>query len=70
MSNLDHYVVMDLGSGTYFGASNTVLIDTRALREDQNEALTSGCDSDISEVGLEAGTYIDELINLSIEDSQ
>lgn len=70
MSNLDYYVVMDLDSGTYFCATNTVLIDTRSLREDQQEALMNGCDSDISEVGFEAGTYLDELISLPIRDKE
>jgi len=68
MSNLDYYVVMDLDSGTYFCAANSVLIDTRSLREDQQEALMNGSDSDISEVGFEAGAYLNELINLSVAD--
>lgn len=70
MSNLDYYIVMDLDSGTYFCAANTVLVDTRSLNEDQQEALMNGSDSDISEVGIEAGTYLEELINLSTENPQ
>ena len=70
MPKLDYYVIMDLDSGTFFCASNTVLVNTRTLREDQNEALLSGNDSNIREVGFEAGTYLDELINLSVEDQE
>lgn len=59
---LDYYAIVDLDSGTFFGASNAVLLDTRVLSEDELDDLNNGTDSDRSNIAEQYGIAIEELV--------
>lgn len=58
--NLDHHIVMDLESGTFCGASGTVILDTRKLTPEELELLNEGSDAERSAIGNAYGYYLDE----------
>jgi hypothetical protein len=64
MSNpdLSYFIVMEPGSGTYFGAGSAVLIDTRRLSDAEQELLVEGSDSERGDLAEEHGVELEELI--------
>lgn len=46
MKNIEDYVVLDLQSGTYFGASDAVLINWSKLNEEEMDTMINGSDTE------------------------
>jgi len=46
MKNPEDYVVLDFESGTYFAASNSVLINWSNLTEEQVDTMVNGSDTE------------------------
>lgn len=55
--DLSHHVVLDATSGTFFGASNAVILDTRTLPD--LEALDNGSDHDRCQLAQDCGTDLE-----------
>lgn len=57
MSSLSQYVLLDLESGTYFCAADTVLIHWDSLNEEQLDIMINGSDTErcllADEIGVE-----------------
>jgi hypothetical protein len=62
--DLSYWVVIDMTSGTFFGADNCCLLNTRSLSAEQLAVLNEGADeerADLAEecgIELEAGFYL------------
>ena len=54
---LDYHVILDLQSGTFFGADNAYIIDTRNIPD--LEAFNEGTDSDRREIAEQFGTDLE-----------
>lgn len=54
---LDYHVILDLQSGTFFGANNAYIIDTRNIPD--LEAFNEGTDSDRREIAEQFGTDLE-----------
>lgn len=65
-SPLDHFIIIDPISGTFFSADNAVILDTRKLSAEQLDELNEGSDSERRKLACEVGTSLDELIPPSI----
>jgi len=61
-SPLDYFVVVDAISGTFFGAGNAVILDTRKLSDEQLDELNEGSDSERRKLACEVGNSLDTLI--------
>jgi len=61
--NLDCFVTVDPESGTFFGANNAVVLDTRWLSPEELDSFNEGSDSDRAELCLRYGIYLEDLIN-------
>lgn len=59
MTDLSYHVVLDLESGTFFGADCAYLIDTRAVPPDELEVFNEGSDSDRREIAERYGTDLE-----------
>lgn len=57
MTNLAHHVVLDLASGTFFGADGAYIVDTRDIPD--LEAFNEGSDSDRREIAEAVGTDLE-----------
>jgi len=64
-SPLDYFVVVDGISGTFFGAGNAVILDTRKLSDEQLDELNEGSYSEQRKLACEVGTFLDTLISPS-----
>jgi hypothetical protein len=53
--SLDSTVLIDVQDGTFFGAQNAYLLDTRLLDDQQLEILNEGTDSERSDLALALG---------------
>jgi len=51
--------ILDTVSGTFFSASNAVIIDLDKLSEGEIETFENGSDSDRRELGETYGTYVE-----------
>ena len=59
--SLDYHVILDPDSGTFFGASDAMLIDIRQLSQEELDTFNDGTDGDRAEIGRKYGRYVDEL---------
>jgi len=57
------FLICDLDTGTYFSASNAVIIDLDALDEDKQDDFVEGSDSNRCVVAEEHGNYIEDVID-------
>ena len=64
INHISNFVVCDAESGTYFGANNAMILDTRKLTPEQQHTLNEGSDSERSDLMTEVGEYIEPLIDL------
>lgn len=64
INHIDYFVVCDADSGTFFGANNAMILDTRKLTPEQLHTLNEGSDSERSDIMTEVGEYIEPLIDL------
>lgn len=55
--NLSYFVVLDLESGTFFGADNAYILDTRDIPD--LDAFNDGSDSDRREIAEQHGTDLE-----------
>jgi hypothetical protein len=62
-SNLDYFVICDRDSGTFFSASDAVILDTRWLNDEELEILNEGSDSERSDLCSSYGSDIEDLID-------
>jgi len=46
MDSISNYVVLDLQSGTYFSAVNTVLINWEKLTDEERDVMINGSDTE------------------------
>lgn len=63
--DLNHFIVADLNSGTFFEAKGAVILDTRWLSPEELEQLNEGSDSERFDVVDHYGIYLDVLIDPS-----
>jgi hypothetical protein len=61
MSKLDYFVVVDCASGTFFGADNAFLLDTRKLSEDQLDILNNGANDERGSLAEQLGIDMEEI---------
>jgi hypothetical protein len=61
MSKLDHFVIVDCASGTFFGADNAFLLDTRKLSEDELDILNNGTDDQRGSLAEQLGIDMEEI---------
>jgi hypothetical protein len=59
--HIDHFVTLDLQSGTYFPTKNTYLLDLRRLGDQELEDFTEGTDSDRREIAERHGIDLETL---------
>ena len=55
MKNLEDYVVLDFESGTYFSATNSVLINWSKLNDEQLDIMINGSDTERTMLADEIG---------------
>ena len=60
--SLDHFIIIDPDSGTYFGANTAMILDTRKLSEGELETLNEGSDGERGDLASEHGSYFVILI--------
>lgn len=61
-TSLAHHVVLDLPSGTFFGADNAYLLDTRRIPSDDLELFNEGNDSDRREIAERYGFDLEQVL--------
>jgi hypothetical protein len=61
MSKLDYFVIVDCASGTFFGADNAFLLDTRKLSEDELDILNNGTDDERGSLAEQLGIDMEEI---------
>lgn len=62
--NIDHLVIVDTDSGTYFPVSAACLLDLRQLTDSQLDDFSDGCDSDRNELAQAHGTSLTNVLAL------
>lgn len=63
--NLDCFVICDPDSGTFFSASQAVILDTRWLNEEEQEIFNNGSDSERGVLCFHYGSVVEDLIDPS-----
>jgi hypothetical protein len=61
MTKLAYFVVVDCCSGTFFGADNAFLLDTRKLSEDELDILNNGTDDERSSLAERLGMDMEKI---------
>jgi len=62
-NSLDYFIIADPDSGTFFGANNAVILDTRWLTPEELEQLNEGSDAERHEIVTTYGRYIENLLD-------